>query len=106
MIDSAITRLNNSNTSGVVFHHYNAEAFFDQVIALEKNSLINSAARREEFVITEARKKWNSDERIKARFRSRAKFREFIRAKAKKAIPKSLKDLRDNFLHVRYRSIH
>jgi hypothetical protein len=102
--DLAIKRLNQSNNSGIDFHHYNAEAFLEELAKLQNVESLKNPDKREEFVISEARKRWDGDPRIRLYFKSREKFRAYLRKIAVKQLPKSYQDLQDNFLHVRIRN--
>lgn len=102
--DLAIKRLNQSNNSGVEFHHYNAEAFLEELTKLQNVDSLKNPGKREEFVILEARKRWDNDTRIRKYFKSREKFRAYLRKIAVKLLPQSYQDLRDNFLHVRIKN--
>ena len=99
----AIKRLNKTNTSGVEFHHYNAESFLEELAKIQDVESLKNPSIREDYVISESRMRWDNDLRVREKFRTREKFRAFIRKTAEKLIPRSYKDLKDNFLHIRIR---
>lgn len=101
--DAAIKRLNLYNQSGVQFNHYNAETFFDDLLEHQKEKSIRNPDEKEKYVLSEARKRWKEDPRLRTKFRTRSNLREMIRKIADKVIPKSYDQLRENFLHIRIR---
>ncbi len=96
---TAINLLNTNNQTGIEFHHYNAEAFWKVAIEAQKNNLLKSEDSRERYIINESRIRWKNDPRVRVKFRSRSKFRDFLRGISVEIIPKSYQAIRERFLH-------
>jgi hypothetical protein len=102
--EKAIDRLNIYNNSGVDFHHFNSESFFDKVIDNQKKKYENNPKQNIEFIKSVAKKAWKSDPRVKEIYKTKGRFVKMVKRIEKERTPLIYEIMRENFLHVKIKN--
>ncbi len=98
--DKAIKRLNLYNNSGVKFHHLNSEAFFDIVLEYHKEQCKKDPRIEEERIESIAKSYWKKDNRVRNHYKTKGRFKKFVKKFSEKETPKLYFGMRNNFLHI------